>query len=40
MTKLAGIDELGNTRGTFTTPESATLDRNGYDYAYSYIITS
>ena len=23
-----------NTRGTFTTPESTTLDRNGYDYAY------
>eukprot|EP01043_Picozoa_sp_COSAG02_P077394 COSAG02_NODE_16919_length_1044_cov_1.489947_1_plen_260_part_01 len=24
-----------NTRGTFTTPESTTLDRNGYDYAYA-----
>ena len=24
-----------NTRGTFTTPESSTLDRNGYDYAYA-----
>ncbi len=24
-----------NTRGTFTTPESSTLDRNGYDYSYA-----
>ena len=24
-----------NTRGTFTTPESTTLDRGGYDYAYA-----
>ena len=24
-----------STRGTFTTPESTTLDRDGYDYAYA-----